>query len=183
MWSEKGTVRGVLKPVLDKYAVGFNALHGYNSATEVYNISQDDDGRPLVALYVGDFDPSGLNMSEADLPKRLAEYGGHHVELKRIALTGEQVAPLPSFPAADKHKDPRHNWFTARYGDRCWELDAMDPNDLRACVEGAIKELIEPVAWERCEVVNRQELISIRHVIGRWTRRLDKRIRSQAAAS
>jgi hypothetical protein len=59
VWSEKGTVRGVLKPVLDEYAVGFNPLHGFNSATEVYNISQDDDGRPLVVLYVGDFDPAG----------------------------------------------------------------------------------------------------------------------------
>src|SRR5690242_9535945 len=46
VWSEKGTVRGVLKPVLDEFAVGFNPLHGFNSATEVYNISQDDDGRP-----------------------------------------------------------------------------------------------------------------------------------------
>jgi len=183
VWSEKGTVRGVLKPVLDEYAVGFNALHGYNSATEVYKVAQDDDGRPLIALYVGDFDPSGLNMSESDLPKRLAEYGGAHVQLKRIALTGEQVLPLPSFPAADKQKDTRYKWFTARYGERCWELDAMDPNDLRACVEKAIKELIEPVAWERCEIVNKQEQRSIKHVIGRWTRRLDQRIRSQAAAS
>ncbi len=31
----------------------------------------------------------------------------------------------------------------------------MDPNDLRDCVEDAIKELIEPEAWERCEKVNR----------------------------
>lgn len=105
VWSEKGTVRGVLKPVLDRYAVGFSALHGFNSATEVYKISQDQDGRPLVALYVGDYDPSGLNMSESDLPKRLEEYGGEHIELRRIALTGEQVGALPSFPVADKHKE------------------------------------------------------------------------------
>ncbi len=33
----------------------------------------------------------------------------------------------------------------------------MDPNDLRDCVEQEIRELIEPVAWERCEVVNKPE--------------------------
>jgi hypothetical protein len=44
VWSEKGTVRGVLKPVLDKYAVGFNPVHGFNSATEVYRSAQDSDG-------------------------------------------------------------------------------------------------------------------------------------------
>ena len=44
---------------------------------------------------------------------------------------------LPSFPASDKKKDPRYKWFVRNYGNRCWELDAMDPNDLRACVEQA----------------------------------------------
>ena len=56
VWSEKGTVRGVLQPVLDRYAVGFRVMHGFSSATAIYDVSQDDDGRELVALYVGDFD-------------------------------------------------------------------------------------------------------------------------------
>src|SRR5262249_22924360 len=45
VWSEKGTVRGVLKPILDNYAVGFNPVHGFNSATQVYESAQDEDGR------------------------------------------------------------------------------------------------------------------------------------------
>src|SRR5262249_4179425 len=100
VWSEKGTVRGVLKPVLDRYGVGFNPVHGFNSATNVYSTSQSGDGRELVILYVGDYDPSGLCMSEVDLPKRFEQYGGDHITLKRIALTGEQVLDLPSFPAS-----------------------------------------------------------------------------------
>lgn len=32
VWSEKGTVRGILKPVLDQYGVGFNPVHGFNSS-------------------------------------------------------------------------------------------------------------------------------------------------------
>jgi hypothetical protein len=59
VWSEKGTVRGVLQPVLDQYAVGFRVMHGFSSATAVYDVAQDDDGRELIALYVGDLDPSG----------------------------------------------------------------------------------------------------------------------------
>jgi hypothetical protein len=135
VWSEKGTVRGVLKPVLDHYAVGFNPVHGFNSATEVHRSAQDDDGRELIALYVGDFDPSGMYMSEEDLPKRLEEYGGDHITIKRIALIQEHVRSLPSFPATDKRKDPRYKWFVSNYGKRCWELDAFDPNYLRACVQ------------------------------------------------
>jgi hypothetical protein len=170
VWSEKGTVRGVLQPVLDEYAVGFRVMHGFASATAVYDAAQDDDGRELIVLYVGDYDPSGMFMSAVDLPKRLSEYGGNHITLKRIALTREQVRGLPSFPAADKKKDKRYEWFARNYGSRCWELDAMDPNDLRACVEEAIKELIEPEAWGRCEIVNRAERESLKTVLGKWGR-------------
>jgi hypothetical protein len=168
VWSEKGTIRGVLEPVLNRYAVGFRVMHGFSGATTVYDVSQDDDGRELVVLYVGDFDPSGMFMSEVDLPNRFSKYDGDHVTLRRIALTREHVNGLPSFPASDKKKDPRYKWFVANYGDRCWELDAMDPNDLRDCVEQAIVELIEPVPWKRCEVVNRAEQESLKTVLGAW---------------
>src|SRR5262249_16002490 len=92
LWSDKSTVRpvrGVLAPVLDEYAVGFRVMHGFASATAVYDVAQDDDGRPLVVLYVGDFDPSGMFMSEEDLPTRLEKYDGGHVQLRRISLKRE----------------------------------------------------------------------------------------------
>jgi hypothetical protein len=168
VWSEKGTVRGVLAPVLDHYAVGFRVMHGFSGATTVREVSQDNDGRPLIVLYVGDLDPSGMFMSEEDLPNRFSKYDGDHITLKRIALTREHVRGLPSFPATDKRKDPRYRWFCANYGDRCWELDAMDPNALRACVKREIKKLIEPVAWKRCEVVNRAEQESLQTILQKW---------------
>ena len=161
-------MRGVLEPVLDHYAVGFRVMHGFSGATTIHDVAQDDDGRGLIVLYVGDFDPSGMFMSEADLPNRLSDYGGHHVTLQRIALTQEQVRGLPSFPATDKRKDPRYKWFRSNYGERCWELDAMDPNDLRECVERAIVKFIEPVAWQRCEVVNRAERESLQTILRKW---------------
>jgi hypothetical protein len=171
VWSEKGTVRGVLGPVLDEYQVGFRVMHGFSGATTVYDVAQDgDDGRNLVALYVGDLDPSGMYMSEMDLPQRLDKYDGDHVEVRRIALTRKQVSRLPSFSAKDKRKDPRYKWFRSNHGDRCWELDAMDPNDLRDCVQKAIVKLIEPEAWQRCEIVNRAELHSLTTVISKWGR-------------
>jgi hypothetical protein len=171
VWSEKGTVRGLLKPVLNRYGVGFNAVHGFTSATEAWNVSRDNDGRELVVLYVGDFDPSGLCMSEVDLPKRFKEYGGNHITLKRIALTGEHVLDLPSFPASDKAKDTRFKWFTGRYGDSCWELDALDPNVLRERVEKEIKSLIEPVAWARCSQVNAAEKKNLEEFLCKWNSR------------
>jgi hypothetical protein len=168
VWSEKGTVRGVLAPVLDQYAVGFFPVHGFTSATAAHDVAEDNDGRPLIILYVGDFDPSGMFMSECDLPARFAKYDGDHIKLRRIALTRQQLRGLPSFPAADKRKDPRYSWFVRTYGSRCWELDAMDPNDLRDCVEQEIVKLIEPVAWQRCEIINKAEQDSLRSILAKW---------------
>jgi hypothetical protein len=117
VWSEKGTVRGVLAPVLNRYGVGFRVMHGFSGATTIYDVAQDDDGRDLIVLYVGDYDPSGLYMSEHDLPGRLAKYGGDHVTLDRIALKREHTHDLPSFPASDKKKDTRYKWFVRNFGE------------------------------------------------------------------
>ena len=168
VWSEKGTIRGVLAPVLDQFGVGFRVMHGFASATAVHDVAVDDDGRPLIVLYVGDYDPSGMLMSERDLPERLREYGGDHVELHRIALLPRDLPGLVSFPASDKAKDKRYRWFVDNFGTRCWELDAMDPNDLRDRVENEIQALIEPEAWERCSRCQKAEQESLRSVLDSW---------------
>src|SRR6516162_9578890 len=168
VWSEKGTVRGVLQPVLDDYAVGFRVMHGFSSATTVHDVAEDYDGRPLIALYVGDYDPSGMFMSEEDLPNRLAKYGGEHVVLKRIALRREHLPGLPSFPATDKKQDPRYHWFVRNFGKRCWEVDALDPNDLREIVRHAIEAEIELEAWNRCTRIEKAERESLRTVLDAW---------------
>ena len=168
MWSEKGTVRGLLKPVLDEYGVGFFPVHGFCGGGEVYNRANFYDGRPMHLLYCGDFDPSGMCMSEVDLPKRFEKYGGNHIIIDRIALRPEDTVSLPSFPASDKKKDSRYEWFVSRYGKRCWELDAMDPNVLRERVRESIEDLIEPKAWKRCAKINAAEQKSLRHVLDRW---------------
>jgi hypothetical protein len=171
VWSEKGTVRGILKPVLDQYGVGFNPVHGFNSATNMHDAASDRDARPLTILYVGDWDPSGLCMSEVDLPKRFEKYDGDHIRIKRIALTDDHVDDpfLPSFPASDKHKDSRYPWFVRNYGERCWEIDAMDPNTLRDLVEQEILAcILDRDAWQRCEQVNAAERASLRDILSNW---------------
>jgi hypothetical protein len=69
--------------------------------------------------------------------------GGNHIELRRIALLPGQVTALPSFPASTKSKDTRYKWFVDNRGTECWELDAMDHDDLRALVENEINALID----------------------------------------
>jgi hypothetical protein len=171
VWSEKGTVRGVLQPVLDDYGVGFRVMHGFGSATTINDVCESDSGTPLTILYIGDFDPSGLYMSECDIPERLSRYGGDHISIRRIALLRSDCLVLgrqPAFNVKEKSKDPRAPWFRKTYGQLCWELDAMDPNDLRSRVEQEINNHIEPVAWERCRVVDGAERESMRSFLDKW---------------
>lgn len=170
--SEKSTVSGTVKPVTDQYGVGFLSLHGYSSATSAHDLAELSlyTDRLLVLLYIGDHDPSGLHMSEVDLPGRVKRYGGL-VEIRRIALTSDDVARLgqgPSFSTDEKRKDPRYRWYVERYGHRCWELDALDPNILRARVEAAIREYIDWPSWERCTAVEKAERDSLLEVVGTW---------------
>jgi hypothetical protein len=165
VWSEKGTIRGVLAPVLDEFGVTFSVKHGFDSATSINNVAVEtgESERPLIALYAGDWDPSGLCMSERDLPRRLAEYGAN-VRLHRIALTRDDVdhGGLPSFPASTKAKDPRYRWFVENYSPRCWELDALPPPVLRGRVREAIINLLDLDAWNHCARVEAAERESLR---------------------
>lgn len=166
--SEKGTVRGTVRPVTDEYGVDFISLAGFSGAAVVHNIAQTYTNQPLSIIYVGDFDCSGLYMSEVDLPGRIARYGGDHVTVRRIALLPEDLPGLPSFPASSKRKDPRYKWYVERYGSQCWELDGMEPNALRDRVESAIQEHIEPEAWARCEEAQESEQESLEHLLDQW---------------
>ena len=130
VWSEKGTIRGTLAPILDQYGVPFRVMRGFASATvanDIAELSQTDD-RPFVALYVGDRDPSGMYMSEVDLPDRIDRYGGE-VEIVRVAIDERDTTSddVPSFNVSTKTGDARHDWFVENYGVRCWELDALSP--------------------------------------------------------
>lgn len=173
VWSEKGTMRGTLAAVLQKYGVTFRVMHGFTSATSAYDVAQmiANETRHVIILYVGDWDPSGLFMSDEDLPKRLAEYGAEPAEFVRLALTEADIRTpdLPSFHASDKRKDPRYRRFVSRYGHRYWEVDALSPVVLRDRLDAAIRAEIDWQAWHRCEVAEQAETRSLRQVLTAWS--------------
>jgi hypothetical protein len=173
VWSEKGTVRGTLRPVLEEYGVTFQVMHGYSSATVLHQVALESRQlkRPLLVFYCGDWDPSGMHMSEVDIPSRLKEYGAN-VELQRVALTQGDVLyqGLPSFPLDDKAKDPRCKWFGERYGDRCWELDALSPVLLRQAVADAITSAIDDAAWAEADKIEAVEVDSLNKILTEWNK-------------
>ena len=171
VWSEKGTVRGTLAPILDEYGVTFRAMHGYSSATVINTIAEESNmsDKPLIAFYCGDFDPSGKHMSDIDLPERLGRYGAK-ITIERIALLETDVfdGDLPSFKADTKTGDSRYQWFVSNFGHNCWELDAMSPVTLRECVQSSILCKLDIEAWHRAIDIEQVEKASMQQFHKSW---------------
>jgi len=173
--SEKSTVKGTLAPMLDEYGVTFRSWHGYVSATKAHELAEEiqDSSQHMVLLYLGDWDPSGLDMSR-DAPERIVEYGsGDDFTWRRIALTEALIHEhdLPGFDVDSKQKDGRYKWYRTHHGARAWELDALNPAVLRTVVEAEIQRYINRDAWEQSCMVEQAETDSLSHILDRWTRR------------
>jgi hypothetical protein len=171
VWSEKGTIRGTIKPVLEEYGVTLRVMHGYASTTAVQQAAAAtaEASKLLTVFYLGDWDPSGLHMSKVDLPRRLVQYDGR-VGIIRLALVTEDIKneDLPSFDASTKTGDPRYRWYVERYGSRCWELDALSPNILRQRLADAIHDRIDLQSWDRSNVAEAAERESLITTISAW---------------
>jgi hypothetical protein len=186
VWSEKSTVSGIIAPILREYEVPFLAVHGNNSTTKIREAAaaQIRDRRPWVVLYIGDWDPSGLYMSEVDAPQRIRKYGAN-IEIKRVALLQHDVTRLKqhNFDVDDKRRaaiakhgnevgkrgmDNNRPWFLSHYNRACMELDAMNSNDLRNRIRGAIQGYINPDAWESMRICEQAETESISAILGRF---------------
>ena len=99
------------------------------------------------------------------MPQRVGRYGGV-VDITRIALRRDDCDRLPSFDADTKTGDPRYKWFRENHSGTCWELDAMNPNDLRARLRQEIIDRLDLDAWNHCkktEDAEREGLIPFPH--------------------
>jgi hypothetical protein len=169
---EKNTIRGSIMPVVEAYGVEFLPMHGFSSKTKAHDLAvlSQHSKQPIFVLYLGDHDPSGMQMCEVDLPKRLNRYGQQRMLLKRIAITRAQInaAGLTNQAIAAKPEDPRYPWYVARYGRDCWELDALNPNTLRHVLEDEIVALIDAAAWNHDAAVEKVEAESLTTVLTEW---------------
>jgi hypothetical protein len=84
IWVEKEALAGVVERAASLNDLGYLSCRGYMSASEMYGAAQRirarrRKGQKSVIIYLGDHDPSGLDMSENDIPGRfqifLEKYG------------------------------------------------------------------------------------------------------------
>jgi hypothetical protein len=150
---EKQALEGVLIPVCQRLDVRFTANKGYSSSSMMYEVGQRiarQEGKKIVILYLGDHDPSGMDMTR-DVEERLRLFSYDNekaVKVERLALNMDQVKALhpPENPA--KETDSRYGDYIARYGGSSWELDAIEPAALAALVEQGVTRYRDETLWQ-----------------------------------
>lgn len=152
LWSEKDALTSILLPITEKYHSRLVVNKGYSSTSAMYKsamrfIDAKRRGKTCILLYLGDFDPSGIDM-DRDIEDRLEMFRCYDVEFIRIGLTEDQIEELSPPPNPAKVTDPRANDYIEKYGDISWEVDAIPPDILDKLVEKAILEYVDEDQYE-----------------------------------
>jgi hypothetical protein len=176
VWVEKDALSTLFERAVTQYRIVVFPSRGYSSYTKVMEALERFPRRKnVVILHFGDHDPSGLNMSR-DLSSRLDGYSGTNdggLVVKRIALGIEQVKDLALPPNPTKKADTRAREYTAKYGDECWELDAVPPNTLAQWVRAAVEGEIDWSAWRESEERVKEEREKIRRALEQSSGEMD----------
>jgi hypothetical protein len=146
LWVEKDALSGVLKRITSHYHINLMVNRGYSSCSAMHDAykrlkRQEDAGKETHILYLGDHDPSGLDMIR-DIRERLEEFGVNP-EVRQIGLTMEQIKKYSPPPNPAKITDPRAKWYFEQYGKTSWEVDALNPKVLHTLVKKNVEELID----------------------------------------
>lgn len=162
VWVEKDALSGVLLPVTEEYHVSLLVNRGYSSVSAMHAAALrfQNCGRAPHILYLGDHDPSGLDMVR-DISDRLAGFGVC-VDVRPIALTKDQIERYDPPPNPTKVTDSRAEKYIAEHGRTSWELDALPPSVLHELVRGGLESLLDMDKYNACVAEERDDIRAIR---------------------
>lgn len=175
VWVEKEALAGVIAQACKEYDLPYFSCRGYASQTALYDagkrIQIHLDYRPVVILHLGDHDPSGIDMTR-DIKDRLelfsGYWGGDHdggsLDIERIALNYDQVEEHKPPPNPVKATDSRTGAYSKKFGDSCWELDALEPSLMEQLINDQVESYLDQDQWDK-EKERERELKKRLHTI------------------
>ena len=163
VWLEKDALAGVVLPVTAMYDVPLMVARGYASLSFLHSAAEYINSLevPVYLYHLGDFDPSGVNAGEK-IEETLREMApAAEIHFERLAVTPEQIElwRLPTRPT--KTSDSRAKGF----GAISVELDAIEPDKLRALVEDAIEDHLPPHQFKVLKAAEDSERTLIRQLV------------------
>jgi hypothetical protein len=181
IWVEKQALENIVQRAAQDNDLSYICCRGYMSASEMYEAAQRIRRRrahtlhsqETVIIYLGDHDPSGLNMSDGDIPKRfevfLSKYRQDPVLIKRVALNWDQIQQYQPPPNPAKETDSRFNGYQQKFGDESWELDALEPALLLSVIQAAIDEVKDHALYDEEQEREDSERRALTSLSRRWT--------------
>jgi hypothetical protein len=162
--------KDALGPIVARPANRWRAPHmackGYLSASQAWRAglrfaAAMDEGKRGVLIHVGDHDPSGKDMTR-DNWERLDMFAEQHIEVNRVALNMDQILARNPPPNPAKVTDSRFSKYVEEFGDDCWELDALEPQELDDIVSVAVESYVDKDNWDRTLARERRERTKIK---------------------
>jgi len=157
VWVESRSIASSVMELCDRYAVNLYPCGGFSSVSFVYSAAEDLNSngleKPLVLLFIGDFDPAGVLIDVA-LQRELRSHLDPSIELifRRIGINREMVTQydLPTKPRKPGDKRSLHVPFTV-------EAEALPASTLRSLLEAEIVALLPSRALEIARVAEESE--------------------------
>ena len=168
VWVEKDALIAVVEKAANRFNVPCFSCRGYTSQTAMYEsamrfIDESNGGKECVLIYLGDHDPSGLDMTR-DIRERLSLFGAK-VDVRRIALNRDQIELYspPVNPA--KITDTRAKEYIKEHGVHSWELDALKPDVIDGLIADAIKVSLDQEMFDYAKRKEGNERQSLRELV------------------
>lgn len=161
VWVEKDALSEILRRSTEKYHIRLCVNKGHTSSSAMYEAYERfrdiiNNGQEVIVLYIGDHDPSGLDMiRDIDTRLRFMLENGLHSEgdssgltVRPICLNINQVKKYKLPPNPTKITDSRSEGYIKTYGKSCWEVDALAPEVLTEILESNIEAEIDLELFE-----------------------------------
>lgn len=186
VWLEKDTTAVLLREVVNKWDCTFRIAHGGYGRAFLYRAAKELSGitKPIVILYVGDFDPKGLDIERAarkgndeqgDRRREglfdilISRFGWNEERIReqivwrRIAATEDDLRAMDDkYKVPPKIDDTCAPAYRAKYGTLCLEVEAIEVlkvGELADRLERAILEYgVDLDAWQTSERRQQREI-------------------------
>ena len=147
VWVEKHTVVGTIDAIIRRYYVPMLCCRGYASSTAKHDAALRAIDRPTTVIYIGDHDPSGVDMLE-EAAGWLRSFGAEDVRWDRIAVTADDLDD-PELPKLQVNgQDNRTRAYIKRFGTDVLEVEALPPGMLQSRLQDAIRRHLDLDAWD-----------------------------------
>ncbi len=173
VWIEKDALIGVIENICTEFDVPYFSCRGYNSQSEQWRAGQrfsrtiNNNQIPIV-LHLGDHDPSGIDMTRDNADRLFIFTRFHKIEVNRLALNMGQVQQYKPPPNPAETSDPRFQKYTAAYGSKSWELDALEPQVIEELIRVELEKLINGAAWEKRQINLKKEKFTLQKLREYW---------------